>query len=325
MSHEIETMMWLGQIPWHGLGVEIQPDDAFSIEKCIEASGLGWSVELKQCFVEKTIEEETESDLIPVPAYATMRGNKVLGIVGERFTVLQNHDAFKVFQPFLDNKLVRLNTAGSLFGGEKVWILAEILGEPLRITNNDIVRKFILLSHGHNGKECVRFGFTPVRVVCNNTLCMAKNNELSKLIRLKHTKNVLENIENIRETIDLINQEFKATADQYNRLLNTDISQQDVEIYIKRVFDISTEAKDISTRQYNIIQKIKELFYMSPGNEEKEVRGTLWAAFNSITYYLSHVYGRTQESRLDASWFGKSAETTKRALDIAIDEFCENE
>ncbi len=320
MSHEIESIFYLGKnLPWHGLGISIQEQDAFDIEKCIEASGLGWEVDLKQCYVDCTSDEETKS--IPAPAYATMRGEKILGVVGERFTVLQNKEAFKVFQPFLNSKLLRLNTAGSLFGGEKIWILGEILGDPLYITETDIVRKFILLSHGHNGKECVRFGFTPIRVVCANTLAMAKSNELSQLIRLRHTKNILNNLENIRETIDLINQEFKATAEQYQRLLKSDISQQDVEKYIKRVLDI--EDKDISTRSYNIIQKIKEFFFMSPGNDAKDVRGTLYAAYNSITYYLSHVYGRNAENRLDANWFGKSAETSKHALDIALTEFCE--
>lgn len=324
MPDAVESMAWFKNIPWHGLGIELSEDDAFDMEKCIDKSGLGWEVELKQCYVDIEPDDNEENlTRLPINSYATMRGNKVLGVVGERYEVLQNREAFEIFQPFLDSRSIRLNTAGSLFGGEKVWILAEILGEPLHITNEDIIRKFILLSHGHNGKEVVRFGFTPIRVVCANTLAMAKANELSKLIKVKHTKNILNNLENIRDTIDLINQEFKATEIQYKRLLNVDISQQDVEKYIKRVLDIND--KDITTRSYNIIQKIKDYFFMSPGNEAKGVRGTLWAAYNAISYYLSHIYGRNQENRLDANWFGKSADTNKRALDIALEEFTENE
>lgn len=321
MSHEVESMMYVGQEPWHHLGHKIEENDAYSIEACIKAAGLDWEVSLRPCsaFLEE------EMDYINVPGCnATTRkrpdgSHQILGVVGDRYTPIQNVDAFELFQPFLDLKSVRLHAAGSLFEGCKIWILAEIMSEPLCITETDIVRKFLLLSHGHDGKSVVRFGFTPTRVVCWNTLCMAHESNLSKIIRMRHTKNVMENLKNVREIIDLINQDFKATEEQYKRLLRTEISQVDVEKYIKRVLNI--DDKDLSTRSYNILQKIKSFFYMSPGNEEKGVRGTLYAAYNAITYYLSHIYGRNAENRLDANWFGVNTETNKRALQIALDDF----
>lgn len=321
MSHEVENMMWLKNIPWHGLGTEIQENDAYSIEACIEASGLNWEVKLRQC---KAFIEE-ESDYLSVPGFATTRTSsdgsiQVLGLVGERYEILQNRDAFKIFQPFLDSKLVRLNTAGSLFNGQRIWVLVEIMGEALKITETDIVRKFLLLSSSHTGKEAVRFGFCPIRVVCANTMSMAHESNLSKLIRARHTKNILTNLENIRSTINLINQDFEATLEQYKKLLTVDVNSKDVERYIKRVFDIDND-ESTSTRKHNILQRIISYFYSSPGNESKDVRGTMWCALNAVTYYLTHHYGRSQESRIESLWFGQNVDLNKKALKIAMDEF----
>jgi phage/plasmid-like protein (TIGR03299 family) len=321
MSDHVESMMYIGQIPWHGKGNYVDENDSYSIEKCIQAAGLDWEVSLRQCSA--FIEEEDDYIIVPGCNVTTRKlpdGKiQILGTVRDRYTVIQNIEAFTVFQPFLDAKTVRLHAAGSLFEGQKIWVLAEIMGEALHITETEIVRKFLLLSHGHDGQSIVRFGFTPIRTICFNTLCMAHESNLSKLIRMRHTKNVHNNLENVREVIDLVNQDFKATQEQYQRLLKTEISQVDVEKYIKQVFDYNGD--DISTRSYNMIQKIKSYFYMSPGNEEKGVRGTLYAAYNAITYYLTHIYGRNAENRLDANWFGKNTETNKRALKIALDDF----
>ena len=118
----------------------------------------------------------------------------MLGVVGPRYTILQNQDAFKWFQPFLEAKEAALHTAGSLRGGSRIWVLAKLNREPLVIAQGDEVEKYLLLSHSHDGSLAVRVGFTPIRVVCQNTLSMAHNADASKLIRFKHTKDIHENL-----------------------------------------------------------------------------------------------------------------------------------
>ena len=132
------------------------------------------------------------------------------------------------FQPFLDAKEAALHTAGSLRNGSRIWVLAKLNRDPLVIAQGDEVEKFILLSHGHDGSLAVRVGFTPVRVVCQNTLAMAHGSDASKLIRVKHTKDVHENLANIREVMDLANAEFEATAEQYRLLARKSINQADL-------------------------------------------------------------------------------------------------
>src|SRR6516164_7898989 len=105
-----------------------------------------------------------------------------------------------------------------------------------------VTRRFtvvaIRLSHGHDGSLAVRCGFTPIRVVCQNTLSMAHGSAASKLIRCKHTRDVHENLANIREVMNLANQEFEATADQHRLLARKSINQADLTKYVKRVLNV---------------------------------------------------------------------------------------
>ena len=198
--------------------------------------------------------------------------SKVLGVVGPRYAPLQNQDAFDWFQPFLDAKEAALHTAGSLRGGSRIWVLAKLNRDPLVIAQGDEVEKFILLSHGHDGSLAVRAGFTPIRVVCQNTLSMAHGSDASKLIRVKHTKDVLENLANIREVMDLANAEFEATAEQYRLLARKSINQADLRKYVKRVLKVEDE--EGSTRSKNIMEEIVGLAEAGRGNDLPSVRGT---------------------------------------------------
>ncbi len=315
MSHEIETMMWLNNPPWHSLGTEITEDDSYSIEKCIVTAGLNWRVGLEQCFINVDYKKYGTMGWKPVDAYATVREKDltVLGIVGERYEILQNIEAFKIFQPFLDSKLARLNTAGSLHDGKRIWILAEIVGDPIEIRPNDFIKKFILLSHSHDGMSPIRFGLTPVRVVCSNTLAMAHNDKGSQLFKVKHTQNMHQNLENIRDVIETINNDYTLAAKQYKTINDVIIDKDQLDRYVKDVFGINGEK--ISTRTYNILEKVKSYFEHAPGNQGR----TLWDAYNSVSYYLSHDYGNNVDNRLSSLWFGKSAELNKKALQLALE------
>src|SRR5262249_54293695 len=157
-------------------------------EEGIKQAGLDWPVELRPLF---TAEGKK------APAFAAVRTDKgsILGVVGEKYRPLQNAEAFKWFQPFLDAGQASLETAGSLAEGKKVWVLAKLNRSPVVIGSGDEVEKFLLLSNGHDGSLAVRVGFTPIRVVCANTLGMAHCGGESQLIRLKHSRHVAENLE----------------------------------------------------------------------------------------------------------------------------------
>jgi phage/plasmid-like protein (TIGR03299 family) len=276
MPHEVETMAYAGQVPWHGLGTKLEESDLYDWRAACNKAGLAWEAETVPLLMADNHEKVSHV------AVRRKSDGRVLGVVGPRYTILQNQDAFKWFQPFLDAREAVLHTAGSLRSGSRIWVLAKLNRDPLVVAEGDEVEKYLLLSHSHDGSLAVRVGFTPVRVVCANTLAMAHGADASKLIRVKHTQEVLENLKSIREVMNLANQEFEATADQYRRLARKSINQNDLCRYVQRVLKIEDEANP-STRIKNIAQEILGLAEAGRGNDLASVRGTLWTAYNGVS------------------------------------------
>jgi phage/plasmid-like protein (TIGR03299 family) len=320
MAHEIESIAYQGATPWHGLGVKVDEAVGLDYRRFIEAAGLNWAVE-RVAVVTQDKQEETNG-------YAAIRrvtDSKVLGVVGPKYVPLQNEQAFEWFEPFLVTGQAQLHTAGSLRGGSRVWVLAKLQGDPLVIKGNDTVEKFLLLAHAHDGSLAIRVGFTPIRVVCANTLAIAKNNKASQLIRVRHTKSTGDSLLAVRDTIDAINAEFAATAEQYRLLASKDINQNDVHKYIKLVFDIEekknekTDELELTHQAEKLIEDVKERIEAGIGNDVAGVRGTFWAAYNGVTEYLSYSRGRSQDNRLNSLWFGEGADLNQKALDTAVE------
>lgn len=311
MAHEIETMAYFGRLPWHGLGTALEEADLYDWQAASKKAGLDWSVDLVPL-----VTADTQAQ-VAHKAVRRSTDNKVLGVVGPRYAPLQNQDAFKWFQPFLDAKEAALHTAGSLRGGSRVWVLAKLNRDPLVIAQGDEVEKFILLSHGHDGSLAVRAGFTPIRVVCQNTLSMAHGSDASKLIRVRHTKDVLENLANVRAVMDLANQEFEATAEQFRLLARKSINAADVRKYVKRVLKIDEEPAP-STRSLNIVEEIVRLAESGRGNDLPSVRGTLWTAYNGVSEFLTYNRGRSADNRLNSLWFGDGLSANRHALEVAL-------
>ena len=310
MSHEVEKMVFAGATPWHGLGTEI--DDATTFWDAFQLAGLDWEVKTEPLY---------RRDGTPVKAQASVResDDKVLGVVGPRWTPLQNRAAFEVFEPLIESGDMRLHTAGSLRGGERVWVLCQLGLENTEIVPNDEIAKFALLSNGHDGKLAVHFGFTPIRVVCANTESMARECEASKLIRVRHHRFVKNNVEKLRDIMNLADAEFETTADQFRFLASKQIISADLNKYVKIVLDVHEQKEDeLSTRTKNIIGKVEEFFLLGKGNDLPGVNGTYWDAYNGVTEFLNYEKGRNSENRMDSLWFGQNGNLSQKALATAV-------
>jgi len=310
MSHAIESMAFFGATPWHTLGTPLSTDDLYDWQSACVKSGLDWEAELVPL-----VTADTQAK-VEHQAVRRKSDNRILGVVGPKYHVLQNRAAFQWFQPFLDAREASLNTAGSLSEGSRVWVLAKLNRDPLVIAPGDEVEKFILLSHGHDGSLAVRVGFTPIRVVCANTLALAHRADASKLIRLKHTKDLHENLANVREVMNVANQEFEATAEQYRLLARKSVTQADLRRYVKAVLKV--QGDKISTRMRNTIEEILGKCESGKGNDLPSVRGTLWTAYNGVNEWLAYQRGHNQQNRLNSLWFGDSANVNRLALETAL-------
>ena len=311
MAAAIEQMMFVGATPWHGLGNQVESD--ITVADAIVAAGLDWEVGLKDL---QTV------DGVPVNHRATYRktDGSILGVVGPRYTPLQNRESFDWFQPFLDAGECALHTAGSLHSGQKVWVLAQLNRDNSEIVAGDEVSKFILLSNSHDGTTAIRVGYTPIRVVCANTLAWAHSNTNSQLIRIRHTRSSKSNLENVRDIMDNINAGFEATAEQFRFLASKDFNQADILRYVKTLLGIEKVVDaDIKTRTRNILDEIIGIITDSPEQAMVGTRGTYWAAYNGYNSYLNYVKGRTEDNRLDSLWFGAGSNENIKALNLAVE------
>lgn len=312
MAHMIEEMFSVGETPWHGLGRVLT--SAPTVKDAIREAGLDWQI--------KTLPLYLSDGRQNPDAFANVRetDNAILGTVGPRYHVLQNRDAFSFFDPLVDSGLVTLETAGSLQGGKKVWVLARISGGDLSVGGDDTVRKYVLLSNSHDGSLAIRAGFVPVRVVCANTLSMAHQDADSALVRIRHMSSAKADLDLLRDTMNFANQQFEATVEQYRALSKKSISGEDLERYVKVVFgdDPDIETDELSKFAQNRLERVVSIFEGGRGMDLKTTRGTVYGAYNAVTEYLSHEAKSNADSRYRTLWFGANKERNFLALNEAM-------
>lgn len=320
MPHEIDSMMYFGQTPWHGLGVKV--DKPATAEEALNAAGLDWE-SIKVPVFAKHQRGET---LIP-DTFAMMRSDRmvgadaaILGVVGSQYEPIQNRDAFRFFDPIVGEGAAVYHTAGSLGVGERVWILAK-LPDDIKVSGQDITEKYLLLYNSHDGSGAAQIKFTPIRVVCQNTLSMALKGEA--LIKLAHTRGISVRMSEVHSAVQFIKTTYQKIEDEFHKMASRSVDDLRLKEYVERVFPI----KDIKDpkRTKKIEQFRREaikLFKDGKGNTEDSVKGTLWAAYNGITEFADYrlVAGtRTQSARVERLWFGDAAKVKEVAYDTAVE------
>lgn len=318
MLYQKDTMFSVRETPWHGLGTVLGA--APSVSEAIKTAGLDWTVETRPVY-------DATGKVMPALAMFRNDDNSVLGVVGPNYSPLQNSEAFDFFQPFLDNGVAELETAGSLQNGRKIWVLAKIKNTTQDVVGGDPVNAYVLLSNSHDGTLAVRTGFTPIRVVCNNTLSAAIRKGRSPMLRIRHVGKVADTLAAVQETMNLATQQFEASIEQYRMLASKPITTADLNEYIKVVFATKSqkeamENEDMVVEELNSGRKVAEeitgFFESGRGNDMPGVRGTYWAAYNAVNEYLNYSSGRSDDTRLASLWFGPNQNRNKEALKVAL-------
>ena len=321
MPAYFESGFLVGQPAWHGLGKVLPEDTQLSVEEGLIAAGLDWQVDLLPLEISGD-EEDNAMAGTSVPAMATVRSQdeSVLGVVGMRYNVLQNIEAFRWFQPFLDANEASLHTAGSLHGGKRIWVLAKLNRQSIEVAEGDTIEKFLLLSNSHDGSASVRVGFCPIRVVCANTLSMG--HKVGQLLRLRHTASLQATLTEVRDIVSTANEQFEATAEQYRALANRDIAPADLGRYVRQVVldvpaDIGYDL--LSTRKANILQDVIDRYRSPIRGQYVSNRPTWWRAYNAVTEYYSYSAGRSDSGRLKSLWYGDNQKRSEKALNLAME------
>lgn len=235
MSALVETMFSSGrQVPWHNLGIIVE--DAPTSEEAIRLAGLNWEVQQQPIYLADGTEIKGN--------YANVRSSdgKALGIVGDRYKIVQNTDAF-AFTDALLGEGVRYETAGSLKDGKVIWLLAK-MPETIEILG-DKVDPYMVFTNTHDGSGAVRVCMTPVRVVCNNTLNAAIRGA-RRVWSARHTGSVTNKLDDARETLQFASQYLEATKQTFEDLYKVKLNE--FSLY-KTINDIIPITEDMTDRQ----------------------------------------------------------------------------
>jgi phage/plasmid-like protein (TIGR03299 family) len=264
-----------------------------------------------------------------------------LGIVGDGYTIMQNAAAFEWFNDFVEKGEAFYHTAGSLKGGRIVWVLAELNRQRAQITENDAIRKFLLLTHSHDSSKAIQVGFTPIRVVCWNTLSMATVNDDSddekkiknEMVKLRHTRHCLAGLSAVRETINAADAKFEATAEQYRRLTRFAISKTDLKRYMTLCLSKASPTANPDKPSTRMVHNVEGIVGGESNGSNPPLidrmrggyDGTLWGAYNLVSEYWTWESGlemktRAQETdnRLTSLWLGTINKVNAFALQEAL-------
>ena len=326
MSHEMETMMYTKDVPWHGLGVYCGEEPVLS-EEAIRMAGLDWDV-VKTPVIGLYDDGDEVHECMTDDHFLTVRTSdkKVLGAVQGRYSILQNSEAFEFMDTLAGpQNLVRYHTAGSLREGKRIWLLAELTGLTVEPVKNDITKPYVLLVNGHDGRMPLKALFTTVRVVCQNTLNMALASSDGG-VTIRHTGNMAKKADAARQVLGFAAAEVEKYKELSEHLVNVRMKDEGWEVFLDALMPLE-EGKP-NTRKENVRDQLTELWAMGPGTDIIGVRGTAWNALQAVTNYNSH-HRKTRGSggdvdvarakRLEAAWLGAGNTLNQQALSLLAD------
>jgi phage/plasmid-like protein (TIGR03299 family) len=315
----IDSFASRAQVAWHGLGHVFDKDEIVNTDKMVTLAGLDWNVDLVPLVTD-------DADSVSVGAYASVRTNKdasrqVLGVVGERYTVVQNREALAFADNILDGG-GRWETAGGLKGGAVVFgsmaVLDDIVLDPSGAA--DTIKTYLLISTSHDGSSAVQVSTTPVRVVCSNTLNAALKGT-KNTIKFRHTQSIEGKVLHARQSLGMASTYFDAFEKEAQELFATSVTNAKFDQIVKGLFpepDRVTAAKVAVTKWDN---RRDRLFDLWNGDTNANIAGTAWAAFNAITeenQWYRQVRGGNTENGLAAGAGFDDATNTFRTKALQV-------
>lgn len=315
MSHKVESMAYVNEKPWHGLGAELKGNP--SAMEIYAAAGLDWKVNKVPLKLETGEEVPNWSMLV------RSSDKRQFGICGKDYVPTQNDEVFNFFERFCKAGKLKMETAGALEGGRRVWGLAKV-GDGFSVQKTDDVSNYLLLSSPHIYGHSLRLLYTPIRVVCWNTLTQALRASASDdVFRMIHSVSfegdIVKSAERLVNSALTKSKTFQETA---NLLSNKKAADGHILSYLVQVLAArstieASDVKKVDDLPRNCKQ-VYDLIGTQPGHDLKSSMGTWWGVFNAVTFYFDHLYGKSQDNRLNQAWFGHTAALKTKALNLAV-------
>jgi phage/plasmid-like protein (TIGR03299 family) len=348
MSADIETMAYAGAKPWHNFGKSVSND--LTPDEMAQEAEIAWTIGKYPVY------QLWNGAYIEVPNRFNLTresDGRVLDIVGKIYKPVQPAEAMGFFTDFVKSGNMKMETAGSLDNGRRIWGLAA-LQSSFTLAGGDKVHGYLLLCSPNIQGESFTIKLTPIRVVCANTLAMALGHKAignGATFRMGHGKAFdAEMQDKAREVLGLAKANFAAFGEQAEFLAATQVRSEQVLIdYVgalsgSKVLDSIVDAEgngnvldailDATAADQTVQELHRNLRYTdlnkagkvildaiidSPGSDLPSAKGTYWGAVNGVTYAVDHKMGSSEDSRLTNAWFGQRAALKQKALDLAVE------
>lgn len=294
MAHELEivngkaSMFYAGDTPWHGLGTRV--DEVLTAAEALTAGGLDWTVDKVPAW-----DRLADGTFVQVPGRFHIRrssDDKILGAVGGDYNPIQNVEAFEFFDALVDSGEAKYETAGSLFGGKKIWLTAKI-GDGFQVCGEDYLG-YLLISTTHDGSRAFTAATTFIRVVCNNTETMAMNGAKTKWT-LHHKQTLAGRVQEARDSLAMTHKAIDAFDVEVQRLIQVQVDADKFKAIIESDGFLPAQKRQ---KEKNV-ESLMGIFENESTINDTDIKGTGWGAFNALTFWLDHgLEVRSQEARM---------------------------
>lgn len=295
MSAEVETMFYTRVAPWHGLRTCVE--NAPGSQEALKVAGLDWKVVQKPIFTE-------EGQLVGgFKANIRDRDNQILGVVTDRYKVVQNEEAF-AFTDQLLGEGVTYETAGSLQGGRRTWILAKL---PQRyIISGDEITPYLVFMNSHDGTGAIKAAMTPIRVVCQNTLNLALSNA-KRSWSANHVGNINGKLDDARYTLLYADKYMAELGRSIDRLNQIRLSDQKVYEYINALFPLADNATEQQKKNLlRMKEDVKARYFEAP--DLKHIGKNGYRFVNAVSDFATHSKPLRERSTYRENLFSRTIE-----------------
>ena len=321
MAHNLEvkngqaSFVSNGQKAWHNLGTIV--DGAMNTQQVIELANLNYEVAKTHLVAAEEVDGVTHYMDVPNRVATYRKDTKdVLGIVSDRYEIVQNLDAFGFFDAIVDAGEAIFETAGVLGKGEKIFVTAK-LPEDL-LVGGEKCEKYVILTNSHDGSSSIIAGFTTVRIVCQNTLNVALRN-MSNKVSIQHKLGAKERLSEAYRVLDISSKYTQEVYESFNRMVDVKMDDEQLRKYIADTMKPQVQSEEESTRFKNLTNSIFNFAKTHPTQVTDEANGTLWGAYNSISGYYNYIKKYpTAEAKFKNTMFGADNNRIVKAYDKAM-------
>ena len=326
MAHEVQTMAYVGETPWHGLGNELTPNQP--IEVWAEQAGMDWTIESSD--VSYYANHAAGGKLImPFPDNKVLYRSDTLeplSVVSQRYQEVQPSEILEFYRDLTEQADFELETAGVLKGGRKFWALAKT-GKSTALKGKDVSNGYILLATACDGTLATTAQFTSIRVVCNNTLAISLADKSGGVVKVPHS--TVFDATKVKNQLGISINQWNEHMYQMKQLTERRVTQAEATNYLNRLFNNiddtlimfpTTKQTQKAVPNAKAMNQIMTMFNgQGRGADLDSARDTAYGLLCAVTEFVDHERrAMSTDHRLDSAWFGTGANLKQKGLEEAM-------